>query len=870
MKKPVVVLCGLLSAVFCPGLRAATWDGGLSHGNFTVNSLWTTANNWADAVPIPSAVTDVIFAPSGIWTSSTQNISNPFVLRSVTFAASANVTALSGSALSLANNGFIAQNSTTDVAVNLSIGLNTAAILTGSGTGRLTVNGIIKDSGTLRLIGTSGGTGLRITLNGVNGFTGPLLVGEVAAGFAPVDVTFGDDHAAGAGGIQFYNGNTIRAGGAPRTYAGALGTFLNSNGLPGVFTFGSGENLDFSGPVAVQNAAKTLRVDNTNTTFSGNLSGGAALTKTGAGTLSLSGSNSAFSGAWIINEGVVKLGSVNAMPPVAVTLNVDNGLNCGSLTAVSLGSLAGAGNLNLGSTALAVGSNNSSTIYSGTVSTTPNSTGSLRKSGTGTLELTGTGSAMGKLTAENGSLLLNGGSLTATNGLDVGTTLASPSLTLSNGTVLTCGNSSSFIVSGGSNTVVILDGAGTTLHAGFQTVVAAGFGPGASSGTLSLKNKALLDGGFVIMGAGDQNGIGAMTVASGANVTCQGGVVGFVNGGVGTALITGPGSQWQNEVSLGLGGFSAGQLGGRGSLTVSNSASVTVAGATTFWAAGSSIDLNGGTLNTGSLTTYTNLTAASIAVSDPSDAISALALGTDGSSSTYAGAIINGATGPGSLTKVGSGTVTLTGPLSYTGFTRVWGGRLLVTQSDPFAGATEISDTATLEIGGTWGNNPFSRMQIAAGGTLTGNGTIRGSVTNFGLIEVAGPNGLAFTGLVVNQGIIRFKSGAAFAPTGPLVNHGIIDVISAGSVAFPPGFVNEGTILDRTSIRATLAKVGNSISVGLSPAYAAHRYTVERSVSLDSNTFGGFISSSVLNSTQPLYFIFSDDVPQRFYRIRID
>jgi autotransporter-associated beta strand protein len=85
----------------------------------------------------------------------------------------------------------------------------------------------------------------------------------------------------------------------------------------------------------------------------------------------------------------------------------------------------------------------------------------------------------------------------------------------------------------------------------------------------------------------------------------------------------------------------------------------------------------------------------------------------------------------GSLTKLGAGTLTLSGANTYRGGTTVSNGTLLVNGS--------VTGTVT----------------VASGGTLGGTGTIKGTVTNSGAITAADTNSigtLTVTNLVMNQG----------------------------------------------------------------------------------------------------------------------
>jgi len=97
----------------------------------------------------------------------------------------------------------------------------------------------------------------------------------------------------------------------------------------------------------------------------------------------------------------IKQNQIGDMVPV--TLNQSGVLELGGFSD-TIGSLAGTGNVTLGSGTLVVGANNSSTVFSGVIS----GTGSLVKSGLAALTLTGTNTYTGVTTNLAGSLLVNG------------------------------------------------------------------------------------------------------------------------------------------------------------------------------------------------------------------------------------------------------------------------------------------------------------------------------------------------------------------------------------------------------------------------------------------------------------------------------
>ena len=151
--------------------------------------------------------------------------------------------------------------------------------------------------------------------------------------------------------------------------------------------------------------------------LSGVLSGSGGLTKTGAGTLRLSGAN-IFTGPATIAAGTVVLGNSDAFGGASYSTDGQAGtLSFASLSAASLGSLSGSTGLALqnadsNALALTVGGNGSSTEFSGLLS----GPGSLTKSGAGTLTLSADNTYAGTTTVNAGTLVVGTGSTTGSLG----------------------------------------------------------------------------------------------------------------------------------------------------------------------------------------------------------------------------------------------------------------------------------------------------------------------------------------------------------------------------------------------------------------------------------------------------------------------
>ncbi len=294
------------------------------------------------------------------------------------------LTTLAGSTLSLAENNQ-SRTLTLDVSGG---GLLISSVIqngTGSGADALTKNG----TGTL-------------TLTGNNTFSGNLTVNAGT-------LALGSDTAAGSGTLTIGNGVTLTANGGSRTIAN------NLNFIGNPITFAGSGSLTFLDSFDL-NSSRTFVVDNT-TTFSGVISGGGdILTKSGSGTLRLTGNNT-FSGGLNLDAGTLVLGHNSAAGSGAlvfadgVTIAATGGSRTianaltfnGNVTFDGTDPLIFTSDIALnGDRAFTV---NNTTTFSGAISGLFDN---LTKNGSGNLILSGTG---GNLFL--GGLTINAGTVTA-------------------------------------------------------------------------------------------------------------------------------------------------------------------------------------------------------------------------------------------------------------------------------------------------------------------------------------------------------------------------------------------------------------------------------------------------------------------------
>ncbi len=293
------------------------------------------------------------------------------------------------------------------------------------------------------------------------------LAGAGAVTLGPATLTTGNDNTSttfsggisGTGGLTKIGSGTLTLSGSS-SYSGA--TAVNAGTLAAgatnvfasgsAFTVASGTTLNLAGfnqiigslagagSVTLGSATLTTGNDNTSTTFFGGISGTGGLTKIGSGTLTLAGSSS-YSGATAVNAGTLAAGRTNTFASSsAFTVASGATLNLASFNQ-TIGSLAGAGSVMLGSATLTTGNDNTSTMFSGTIS----GTGGLTKIGSGVLTLSGANTYSGGTTLAAGTLslannqALGTGALTTTGSVvdyANGVTIANPIVVNSNTTQL--------------------------------------------------------------------------------------------------------------------------------------------------------------------------------------------------------------------------------------------------------------------------------------------------------------------------------------------------------------------------------------------------------------------------------------------------
>ncbi|MEO5802540.1 MAG: autotransporter-associated beta strand repeat-containing protein [Verrucomicrobiota bacterium] len=504
----------------------------------------------------------------------------------------------------------------------------------------------------------------------------------------------------------------------------ATGTFtVNVTGTqaPAQITVQEGNLTLAGGTLDITNTV--VQVDNASATINSVItsSTGLGLGKFGVGPLTIGGAN-IYNGPTLITNGILRLGASGVIPDssavnIASTMTLDlNGFN------ETVGSLAGAGIVTLGSASLSAGGNDTSTTFSGAIS----GTGGLIKKGAGKLTLSGTTSSYtGSTKIEAGAIAVNATAKLgdSANLLELagGTLEISISRVITNQISVTGDSQLSGSVGAGTRTLTFLTGSFTT-----------------TSGSLKIRNTGTGGGISVRLRSGDLNitrpiQIGQVGDANGAATNAflrcdhQSGGDQIISGD-----LSGPGIFERNS-NLSLGGF-------RTILTGNNSYS----GRT---------DLRGGFVGIGS---DTALGTSFINIGQDPQLLGFFA---HGSARTVPNNIVFEATTAAATNLVLTGPL----PLTFSGSMTLHPGNssrltvsngMVATISGIISGTTglEKTETATLILSGA---NLYGGNTIVNGGTLlvnntAGSGTGAGNVTiNSGLI---GGSGRITGTLTVNSG----------------------------------------------------------------------------------------------------------------------
>lgn len=843
---------------------------------------------------ITSATTGNVTAGAGITYLNTVSSTDDTAGRVLTLTASQTLRLGVQGGIQIVNGAQDLTIGTAGVASILSAGgtvTNTAGVLfltNHSSTGTLIINSTITNNGTtgpVTLV-SNGAPGTRTVLANTGSYTGGT---QISSGI--LELRHGS--ALGTSGIvTVLDGSTLALSGGitvSRALAAVGGFGDGGNGairsLSGTNTI-SGTITQTAPALIAADAGATLNVGAVNGSFAltfggagnvnvtGAIGSVSSFTKTGLGTLTLSGANTYASGV-TVSQGTLKFGTATTLATQTVTAAAGAVIDLNGFSVANGVSLAGAGN---GAGAL-ISSSGAGTITGTaaltaatllnlanniTINNTNGLTGNvlLTKTGTGTLTIISaaassrTGNTQidaGTLRVQSaaavsplgsGTYSLNGGTLSL--GFDLANTLTNVVNLITSSTII-----ADRATSGAGSTTTTL----STLTIGGNTLTVKA-GDNVSSGTAGLTLGSVSIGG-VSMRPGNPT-FDVQSTATAATTLTLGALsdqaiapraITFQNSGTTASAITlatattslMDGTQVHlasmgGAVTLNLN--VAGGLGTLAQVTVGSGNTLSLGAAQTI----ASLAGSGTVSATGTFT----LTVGNALSSTPPD-------------TSFSGVLANG-TGTLALTKNGRGTLTLDGTSSntYTGATTVNGGTLVLAKTD---GATSIGQVVTgtsLTIGAaaasTQGNatvrlgadnqmvitsaNDTGNLTINAGGTLDLNGhtlTVT-TLTSFYGATVAGPGTL-----VIN------RTGGTIGFAGINIINGTLQITTANS-GNAQRTISTAGVADQITLAGSVTQAGTNAGSFNKTGNGTFILSGDNSHSAHTNVTGGILSMRHANA----------------------
>ena len=581
--------------------------------------------------------------------------------------------------------------------------------------------------------------------------------------------------------------NTLPDSGAVNVNGGTLSIGTN-NDTVGAVTLTSGLIAGSSGVL------KGSSYNVQSGTVAANLGGTAAMNMTGSSVLLAS--NSTYSGGTTITSGTLQLGASNALGSGSVTI-VANTLDLNGQTIPNVINFNGAGLLeNNGASAAAVTTDANITsdftidTTGGNITTarligTGGGTRTVTKTGADTLTFNGAGhNNLVKLVVNNGTVICgNNGGYSADRGftLNAGTVkLAGPGSGGSSPNANLINDSQQFWLVGGT---FDLNGWNETV----ATVYAAG-------GTL-IENTATGTNSTLTLGTDNGTNtwsVSPLNVISGT-VQDDGGVLSIAKTGFGVQILNGT-STYSGSTTINNGQLQVTSSGASPSSTfvINTNGGLTFDTDTAF--------LIGGLSGAGNLSLL-NLGSSPIA----------LTVGANNASTTYSGALLDGGAGA-TLTKVGTGTLTLSGTNNYSGLTTVSNGTVIISPNYVAGGSVTVNEGAVF---GVSGNTPTTSAQF---GTLTPG------------ISGSGSSTLLFTSLPVSTNapmtvntltpiggagsVIISNTTVLAVGTYNLINY---TTLSGSFTAFTLGALPPGTVAHLNNNTAATPKVIQLVVTAIAP-----------------------------------------------------
>ena len=578
----------------------------------------------------------------------------------------------------------------------------------------------------------------------------------------------------------------------------------------------------------------------TDLTVSGIISGPNSITKAGTGTMELAANNT-YSSSTNINAGILQYSLSNAIANGNITLNG------GTLDIKSYSDVVGNVTLTNGTITGTTGILNGLlfNVANGTISAIVAGTGDLTKTTAGTVTLSAANTYTGATIISAGTLSINSMANFGTAS-SLGTGSVTPTISMGATAILLytgSGHASSRVINVTANDATInASGTGTlTLSGGIisvnKRITLTGTGNAVENGVIAIGNGSLTKIGTGIWQLGAANSYAGLTTISAGlikyasnNVLSNGGVT--INGGT---LDIATFTDAVGAVTLGNGNISGttGVLTGTSYDMQNGSVSAILAGSGTL------TKTTGGTVTMSGVNTYTGRTTISAGVLNVATIGDGVVAGNLGAASNAAANLVFGGgtlqyTGPtastnrsytlnaatistidvttnnltisgastnttGALTKIGSGTLILSGNNLHTGTTTITAGTLRLGAAD------RISNSSALVVNGTFDMGGFNETvaSLSGAGTVTssasGNMTLTmgnaTSTTYSGVIQNGTATAVALT--KIGTGVLTLSGNNTYSGrttiTAGTIQLGASNVLPNNAVTLGGGILNTGT-----------------------------------------------------------------------------
>jgi autotransporter-associated beta strand protein len=678
-----------------------------------------------------------------------------------------------------------------------------AAVTTGVGT--LTLGGNVAYDSTNKPLGATisgkvdlGAATRTVTVNDSATAANDLTVSAAISGTGAGLIKAGAGTLVLSGANTYTGGTNISVGALVLSGAGTLGDSANALTMSGgrldlgtlsqtvgaVSITAAAGSADTIGNGSLTGTSYSASNASGNVIVSANLLGDAALAMSGAGTLTLSGTN-AYTGTTTVSAGVLQAVTRAALPGYDSAGRVV--FNGGTL----LVALGGGWTIGDVSTILANATKTSGTLALDTSSGGATQTTAWDLGGLGLAKLGGNALTLNRANTITGTTTIGGGTLKLQNagtGLTQtwgGLTLAGPDVTLQSDNA-------------GTGTLSTTFGALTARNSGSTANIVSTGGTNGTDNLINLTGAAgFIDKGVFFGGANyaalDAANTYVRALAYGSDPDAE--VVDTITTNKHVKLASSPAAR-VGDTLLSL------NLAGGVNYTMS-SGTLTVPGI--LKSGGGSSTISGGTAVTGGTGVE-------------------LVIRTDASSDLLT--VSTPVTGTGALTKSGAGTLTLSSSTNaYTGATAVNGGTLEIGSggtlgSGTYTGAIAIADGATFKYNSSAGQTLSGA--ISGGGALTKTG---------GTLTLKGANSGFYGTVTVNSGNLILDSAAALGNASSLTIPGGIELQATGNVAAintPITLAGPGTtIIHATTADASLAinaPISGSGNLKLQSARAAKSY----------------------------------------------